>query len=391
MPLWVARDGGSWWRGNIRGPRWDTPPRPEGAGYVRYEDTYIAGDTLQDVIDRVTGDRVLTFPEGEFTFAGFGEGFFEGIRLGHPSWGNGCRGLAGSGRGTIFKMAPGTATQTQRDQGNITGPAGATNPLTLMTVTPLDTDPRSGVELTNFALYGTEQGTFYNGLTVRYCPGVTISDLYLRGASPGWEAFPPGETFGISIYQSDNATLTRTQVDGRHPDTGVPVCSSPFGWNSANNATVTDVYCHDALWGMPTFWNTAGITTTDLWSHRHGSGAAKTNGTGINHENVSGAIRHVRPNLIANSGTGSSGMHMTLNNGAADANDVIITDPVFDPGHREGCFSIMIGDLYVDPFGDPQAQTTMPTVTIGGATLTAGDADVGVAGATPSTVWYRFH
>lgn len=77
--------------------------RPTGTGYVRYEDLYSSGNDLQTVINKVTGNRVLTFPEGVFTIpSNFRYGYKDGVRLGNRSGGAGCRGLVGSGRNTIF-------------------------------------------------------------------------------------------------------------------------------------------------------------------------------------------------------------------------------------------------------------------------------------------------
>jgi len=360
--------------------------RPTGPGYVRYEDVYVSGDTLQQTIDRVTGNRVLTFPEGEFTFSDFAQGYFEGIRIAHPDWGNGCRGLAGSGPGTVFKMVPNSSTK-QTEGNKTTG----TNACTLITATALETDIRSDIEFRNFSLIGTEQGHYYNGLKVAYCEDAIIDNLYLKGAAPGWAGVPPGETFGISVFRSPRTTLSNCEIDGRHPDTNEPICASPFGWNSTTDAIVNNVYCHDSGWGMPTFWDTITIHTTDLRSEYHASGAPKLNGVGVNHENVGGEIRHVRPKIICNSRTGNVGMHMTLQNGVADATDVQIIEPTFDPGHTAGCFSIMISDNYIDPQGRTQKQVTMPTVIKNGITLTPRDANMGDAGATPDNAWFRFH
>src|SRR4051794_37669503 len=92
----VLRRAGRTLAGNVR---------PSGPGYVRYEDLYVGGDTLQQTFNRVTGNDILTFPEGEFIFDdGFTNGYYDCIRV--PTT---CGGIAGSGNGTVFRMPVGLA------------------------------------------------------------------------------------------------------------------------------------------------------------------------------------------------------------------------------------------------------------------------------------------
>src|SRR6478736_10316682 len=76
------------------------PTRPSGTGYVRWEDLYRSGNSFQAVVNKVTGNRILTLPAGTFTFRDFRNGSYDGIRIGDGA-AAGCRGIVGSGRNTI--------------------------------------------------------------------------------------------------------------------------------------------------------------------------------------------------------------------------------------------------------------------------------------------------
>ena len=89
---------------------------------------------------------------------------------------------------------------------------------------------------------------------------------YLRDASPGYGNSPPGETFGIKIYKTPNAVIRDSEIDGRDVS-GNRTCASPIGWNNVIS-----------------------------WS----SGAGGLSGSGINHEQSGGRIRHIRPRLFLN-------------------------------------------------------------------------------------------
>ncbi len=89
------------------------PVRPSGSGYVRWEDLYRSGDTFQAVVNKVTNNRILTLPEGTFTFRDFRNGYYDGIRVGDGT-AAGCKGIVGSGRNTIIRGVANTATRDAR-------------------------------------------------------------------------------------------------------------------------------------------------------------------------------------------------------------------------------------------------------------------------------------
>jgi hypothetical protein len=360
--------------------------RPTGAGYVRYEDTYVSGDTLQQTFNRVTGGKVLTFPEGTFTFSDFANGYYDGVRIG-PSGASGCGGIAGSGRGTVFKMVANSSTK--QSIGNATS---GTNPCFLINVQGTSGSPLTAPVLQNFSLIGTAQGHYYNGIMVGYCNDAVISGLYLLGASPGYANYPPGETFGIDVWHSPRCTLKNTEIDGRDTN-GTRTCASPFGWNNTTDAYVYNCYVHHSKAGMPTWWYTVNVTTRNLRSEYNGSGSGQLNGYGLNHENVTGIVRHYNPTLIIDKPGGNSGLHMSLNSSSTNDNDVQIIEPIFDAGPTAGCFSVAINDSY-DGAGTgtgTQQQTSLPTVIKNGVTLTGRDANQGTSGADPATQFFRYH
>ena len=161
---------------------------------------------------------------------------------------------------------------------------------------------------------------------------------YDRGGSRGYAQRPPGETFGINVFASPRVTISDTEVDGRD-DAGTRVAASPIGWNSTTDARVIRTYVHHGVAGMLTFWETRNIYTEDFRSFSTGSGTGTLGGHGINHEQSSGVIRHIRPQLYVNGAysgvaghTSSTSLHMMLVNVNQDLTDVQIIDPTYDRG-----------------------------------------------------------
>jgi hypothetical protein len=354
--------------------------RPTGTGYVRYEDLYRSGRTLQQVIQAVPSGNVLTFPEGQFTFRDFTSpvGYYDGIRI-TPN----CRGLIGSGRNTVFSMVANSSSKAKSvpAQGS-----GGSNPCTLMKIANVD-----NAVLQNFSLIGTPQGHLYNGLAVTKGKNALLSGLYLQGASPGDSHSPPGETAGIGVNGATGTVLRDSEIDGRDAS-GRRLCAAPMNWVSCTNVSVENVYAHHAYASGCTFYNCVNISTTDLRSEYNGTGSGRTNGSAINHEDVSGTIRHTRPTLIIDCASGNTGMHITLQNGVQDVRGITITDVTHDAGpSASGCFSVMSSSAYKDPSGRPQKQTSKPTVTRQGVTLTPVDSKSGTGGARADKnyIWYH--
>lgn len=341
--------------------------RPSGPEYVRWEDLYVTGDTMQDTFNRVTPDaqgqsRIMTLPEGEFVFSDFTNGFYEGFRLG-KSGAEGCRGIVGSGRGTVIRPKANTAS---RDKGGkIAG-------------TQFTINSRPGAVLGNFAMHGTPQnGLYYGGFTLDKSHDAQVYNLYLRGASPGYTNYPPGETFGMNIYLSDRVEVRDCEIDGRD-DAGTRVCSSPIGWNVAKDARVLRTYAHHGRTGMLTFYKTINVYTEDYHSYSTATGGGNQSGAGINHEEANGVIRHIRPKLTlfgrwsSEVGhTDNNSGHITLQNTHEDMTDVQIIEPIHDRGPGStGMFCTAMYSGYTDGHGNFQVATTHPKVVKNGITLT---------------------
>lgn len=344
--------------------------RPSGPGYVRYEDLYRLGDTPSQVVAKVTGGQVLTFPEGIFEWTDFGQGYVDSLRLGNGGY-TGCRGLAGTSRNTIFRVKAASSTKGS-SIASISSSSG-TNPAYVININRMN-----NCEFRNFRLQGTDQGHEYNGIRIDRCNDALISDLFLDGASPGSANMPPGETFGINVYMSPRARMLNTEVDGRHPVTRARWCASPVGWNDTTDAYVENCYFHHSKAGMPTWWETQNVEVIDTTSYANGSGGGSLNGQAFNFERAWGRIRLTRctfkpwgkweqakgnthPDVTTN-----SGLHISLNNDQHDMPDVLIEDPVHDQGpHSSGAFAVYIADTYIGG----QMVTTWPTIKKGGVTL----------------------
>jgi hypothetical protein len=314
------------------------PGRPTGSDYVRYEDLYRPGDDLQAVLNRVTGNRILTLPPGNFTVQDFRNGYYDGIRIGTGGAAD-CRGLVGSGRSTVISVAPNSATRTRGD--NYAG-----NQLAIAR--------KSDAVLSNFTVKGYHQGgKIYGGIVVNGCSDAKLSWLFLKGASRGYSQRPPGETFGLNVMGSPRTTLSDSEVDGRD-DNGTRVGASPIGWNNTSDAEVYRTYCHHGVAGMLTFYNVTNIYTEDYKAFATSSGPGTLTGSGINHEQSQGTIRHVRPSLFINGAysgasgaSGSTGMHISLQNTKTDVPDFRVLEPTFDSGPGStGMFAFSIRDGY---------------------------------------------
>lgn len=336
------------------------PGRPSGSWYVRYEDLYRSGDSLQAVINKVSGNRILTLPEGTFTIRDFRNGYYDGIRIGTDA-AAGCRGIAGSGRNTVIRVLSNTATRSLRD-----GFCG--NQITIAN--------KQWALLSNFSLRGGPQnGMIYDGIRVSNCPDARLTWLYLRGGSRGYAQSPPGETFGINVLRSDRVAVFDSEVDGRD-DAGTRVAAAPIGWNFGRDARVIRTYAHHGVASMLTFYETTNIYTEDYHMFSTSTGSGTKSGHGINHEQSQGLIRHIRPKLYvhgiysrAADRTGTTGHHFMFANTRQDVPDIEILEPTFDPGPGStGMMAVQIQDRYT-AFPGGQHIRTAPYVRKNGITL----------------------
>jgi hypothetical protein len=288
--------------------------RPTGAEYVTWES--LAGSAAASaqavapntpvlltnaLFNSVTGNRILTLPKGIFEADNGFDNYPNNNMIGMGSgYATGLRGIAGSGS----HSTPGTggAETILRMHGTVTGQAGVN--LGNLIIANHVVSPYFG----GFSLEGTQtrgDNAFHAGIMLNTCSGTPVIErMYFRDASPGFANAPPGETFGINVYKTPNAVIRDTEIDGRDM-AGNRTAASPIGWNSVTNDTTTvnvqRVYTHHGLTGMLTFWQTTNLITEDYYTFSWASGTGGLSGSGINHEQSGGRIRHTRPRLFLNS------------------------------------------------------------------------------------------
>jgi hypothetical protein len=257
-----------------------TPPVADPADWVRWENIAKPGENINTVLANpaLTG-KILKLPAGVFEVSDFRD-VSAAIRV--PK---NVKGLIGSGNDTIIRLKPYSSTfawsvpsQTQ----------GGTNQLHILRM-------NNGVEPQIFSdvwIQGTEQGHNYNGIMIGQSkPGTTLERVLVTGI-PGNDGTPPGETHGIGWWQSPGGISKDLEVDGYRwtGDTyadrvkGEKVGAAPIGWNSSDNAKAYNIYTHDSLRSMPTFWQSNNAETWNLQSIN--------NDAGINHEESFGIIHH---------------------------------------------------------------------------------------------------
>jgi hypothetical protein len=294
--------------------------RPTGADYVTWES--LVGTTTANAqlaspqtpvlltasfMKAITGNKILSLPPGIFEaengFNHYVNDNMIGIGQGYAA---GLRGIVGSGS----HSTPGAsgAETILRMRGKVTATAGE-QPHGNLIIANNVVDPYFG----GFSLHGVQtrgDNVFHAGIMLASCSGKPVIErIYMKNVSPGFANYPPGETFGINIFRTPNATIRDSEIDGRDL-AGNRTAASPIGWNTVINDTSTvnvqRVYTHHGLTGMLTFWQTTNLITEDYYTYSWSSGTGPLSGSGINHEQSGGRIRHIRPRLFVN-GAKSSG------------------------------------------------------------------------------------
>lgn len=350
--MWVARGR------NDRLPSLGPAGRKTGPNYVRYEDLYVPGDDLQQTLNRVTGNKVMTFPNGTFIIpSDFRYGYMDGIRVGNGGATN-CNGISGSGPGTIFKML--SSNRPQPNYG-----AFEANNFFLMQANGENWagGRRPGMEFSNFHLQGTQLGADvdHNGLRFQDCLDLLVEDVLVTGIK-GSDAIPPGETGSISLHRNTGGLIRRVELDGRRD--GVKVSSALLMPNNGSDLTVEDSYLHHTRYGgggIAWYIYNGGIVR-NVRSHYIGSGTGKFSGYSFNHEQAQNIV-YYNPDMIADrDATGGGGtLHMSLNSDSARGgvdNILTVHNPKWDPTSvGNGRFVVHTWDL-----GANQVQRTKPRV-----------------------------
>ena len=378
LPATTGADGG-WTTSRLL----NTPGRPgpsiqdPASGYtwttVRYEDLYRSGDSFQQALNRCSGGQVVTLPEGEFLLDDFSNGYHDAVRIG-SSGASGCRGIAGSGRGTVIRLRGSAGQYTDANSGNLIG---------------IDLRGAGPAYLGNFQLRGVDMAAAgSSGIFLANSPGSVLEWLYLNGASKGYANYPPGETFGINVYLSDRVVIRDTEVDGRDPVTRQRRGASPIGWNGswsryAQDARVQRTYTHHSIAGMTTFWLTNNVTLDNFHSFSCGSGSGRLSGSQVNLEEVTGRVRMAYPRLYTHgryyrqtqwsadpTATDNTDFAFAQACTTSDQRDVVVTEPRFDLGVN-GLLTTSSYAGYTSSSGALNKVSTPPTIVKNGVQLTA--------------------
>jgi hypothetical protein len=193
--------------------------RPTGPEYIRYEDLYRRGDSVGGALARLTEPKIVTFPEGRFACSDFNSGFQAGVTV--PAI---CRGIVGSGKGTLggssgtmFTMTPNSSTKgngARDSQGRLYVPVqGSSTPCQLNLLKQLN--QAAPAVWRHFQVAGTDQGHIFSGFQVHNTAGQNVFEDILITGWDGNAGSPPGETSALAVNGRGRHRVTRVEVDGR--------------------------------------------------------------------------------------------------------------------------------------------------------------------------------
>jgi hypothetical protein len=278
----------------------------------------VAGDTVTQAMARLTSEAVISFPEGRFEQSDFRTVGFRSIDVPKQCrglWGSG-RGSIGSSTGTVFSMVPNSSTR-QADvppQDNSTPvqmrlmyQGGATSP---------------DIHFAQFRVEGTDQGHIYHNFTVFNPVGkVTMHDVLSHGHY-GNNGAPPGETFAIEIHGGGNnltnPVIYDCEADGRRTIGGPNYGAVGFDIANCVQGSWTNCYAHHTVASSFVVFQSFNIQSTDI---RLGD-PTDTDGVGVdgfnyggwlNHERTSGCV-HTRPKFYRVFKNRSKTVHCTFSN-----------------------------------------------------------------------------
>lgn len=292
------------------------PHAPRDANYVMWH--FPADTTLQEAFDTLGPNDILVLPERAQPYEiDSSQGFVVDSTRWHEM-ARAKRGLVGLGPGVIVEPSASSFTLPR--------PTGTTENFNTVLKTVED-----GAYLGNFEMRGRSFGQGVYDATSQEGNNAVWERIYFNGAHRGFMNGPPGETGAISGYHGNNQQVYNVEVDCRDPATGQRVGTSPLMFNAQSNVTLTDVYAHHALAGMPTFWRVTNITTNNLRSEYNGSASGTLAGAGINHELVSGTVIHNNPTLIIDRAHNPDGSHISIGTDSTNA-QYYINNPKIDDG-----------------------------------------------------------
>jgi hypothetical protein len=299
---------------------------PTGPGYVRYEDLYRPGDTLQQTFNRLTVAAIITMPPGVFeTKVQWGKAPLvsgsvpsdAALRL--PKicrgiWGSG-KGALGSTAGTVIRVTPNTCRSKSEGGSWFQGGGSGSGSFTLKNVHFEGTDQgRQTVKESRPGLDGTSPKLFTNVFLYNYGGAVLVEDVLVTGWY-GNNGAPPGETFGLQIYGCHNHVMRRVEADGRREPGGLAYGAVGLTSGSCVGSVWYDCWSHHSnakTYAMVFFQNFNCKTyNCRLGSESDGAdgyGEFGYNGGGFNQERVAGAEHH-NMKIYMNRKVGDKGVH----------------------------------------------------------------------------------
>jgi hypothetical protein len=218
-----------------------------GTGIQRIQD--LAGATLEAQWQAASVGNFISHGAGTFAFSNFTT-VFNGVRVGA---GTTRKGIIGTGIGsTVFQMNAGSSTRS----GEVPTAPGTTNQLYLLYF------EQDGLLLECFDVQGTTQGHLYNGVRLHGVTGAHIRNIRMRGAGPGNDFVPPGETFAFNDFSGGGNYYENIEIDGRQDGaTGSGTGATGFGANSYNGATYVNCKAHyNPFSGAWAIWQGIGTT-----------------------------------------------------------------------------------------------------------------------------------
>lgn len=347
-----------------------TAARPSGPEYIRYEDLYRSGDSVSGALRRLTQPKIVTFPEGRFEVSDFSSATQCAIEV--PSI---CRGIVGSGRGTlggsrgtVFAIRPWSSTKGNgaRDSSGrlFVPPQDNSTPCQLNVLKQVN--QRASAVWKNFQVAGTEQGHIFSAMQVHNTSGGNVFEDLLINGWFGDNGAPPGETSALAVAGAGLHTVTRVEADGRRAPGGEIYGAMGLTFQSTAGAVFRDCYTHHMRAANYVMYQSVDGYMINCTSDAASAGSKGIGNGGINLERTAGWTL-VNPTIIGrpnkvhlshsndNWTLDASGVRKSINNGSLK-----IVQPTYND---------LWGDrlLYVQswsPYGNGDTQSTAPLVTI---------------------------
>lgn len=314
------------------GPQSVSDPRqvyylPKDANLVRWHWARSTGQTIQGAVATLGPNDILVLPEDEKPYEIDSSRGFAGVGA-WKAMVRVKRGIVGLGPGAVIRPRASSFRANQQ-----TGKEGMQEKL-IETVT-------DGAFFGNFTMLGRSFGSIgYHGIGTTGDRTI-FQDIRFRGAHRGWMGAPPGEAGAIMAYRGWGVQVRNVEIDGRDPDTGESVGSSPIMFNRNERTIVTDTWMHHTRIGMPTWWE-----CHDAWTERiyHEQVAQGPNGwsPGVNVENCSGTFTFIDPtfNLEYRGAHGNTGLHINVGGSRGTTATIKVRGARFDSSPAPGKLAI---------------------------------------------------